>query len=184
MKAAVVKRREPEKSFLHRYFAKMKTAERTTQKALPENAIMGFFGGFLTILVLMLITQISGDSWIMAPFGASCVLAYSAWDAPFSQPRNIVGGHFISTLVGLAILHSIGTSIWSISLAVGIAIAMMVLTKTVHPPAGADPLVVMLAKSEWSFLLFPSLFGAIAIVFIALLINNLHNNRSYPRFWY
>ncbi len=184
MSRTLSKVKVPEKSVFLDYFSKMKTTERTPQKVLPANAIMGFAGGFLTIFVLMAITEFSGQLWIMAPFGASCVLAYSAWDVPFSQPRNIIGGHFISTLVGLTVLHTIGISLWSVSFAVGLAIALMVVTKTTHPPAGADPLVVMLSKSAWTFLLFPALFGALATVFIALLINNLHSNRKYPMFWY
>ncbi|ALC82561.1 hypothetical protein AM592_13980 [Bacillus gobiensis] len=171
-------------SFFSRYLSKMKTKERTPMKALPENAVMGFLGGFLTIFVLMALSKFSGNTWIMAPFGASCVLAFSAWNVPFSQPRNIIGGHMISTLVGLIILSTIGDSLWAVALAVGLAIALMVITKTTHPPAGADPLVVILSKSQWSFLWFPSLFGALATVVIALIINNLHKERKYPTFWY
>jgi CBS-domain-containing membrane protein len=68
-------------------------------------------------------------------------------------------------------------------LAVGLAIAVMMLTKTTHPPAGADPLVVMLGHYSWSYLITPVLTGAVIIVFLALLINNLRSNRNYPTFW-
>jgi CBS-domain-containing membrane protein len=69
-------------------------------------------------------------------------------------------------------------------LAVGSAIAAMMLTKTTHPPAGADPIVVILAGSGWSFLVTPVLLGSVLIVVIAIIINNLHRHRKYPTFWY
>ncbi|MEC1177149.1 HPP family protein [Metasolibacillus meyeri] len=69
------------------------------------------------------------------------------------------------------------------ALAVGLAIAMMMLTKTTHPPAGADPLVVMLGTFSWSYLFSPVLIGSTIIVIFALLINNMRSNRNYPTFW-
>jgi CBS-domain-containing membrane protein len=140
-------------------------------------------GGFLTIFALILLTKITSAVWLMAPFGASCVLAFGLWNAPLSQPRNIIGGHFVSTFVGLASYHFFGDEPWAIGLAVGLAIAVMMLTKTTHPPAGADPLVVMLGQYGWSYLFTPVLTGAVIIVLLALLINNLRSNRSYPTFW-
>lgn len=165
------------------YWGKMITQARSPLKALPINAAMGFLGGFITIYLLATLTSLSSNMWLMAPFGASCVLAFCVWDAPLSQPRNIIGGHFISTLIGLIAFHVFGQDTWVISLGVGLAIALMVLTKTTHPPAGADPIVVILAGSSWDFLLFPTLFGSIVVVVAALIINNFKMDRQYPKFW-
>lgn len=119
----------------------------------------------------------------MAPFGASCVLAFGLWDAPLSQPRNIVGGHLVSSAVALSAYHTLGDSLWVLALVVGLAIAAMIATRTTHPPAGADPIVVMLEGSAWSFLFAPVLVGACLIALLALLINNLDRARKYPTFW-
>lgn len=108
----------------------------------------------------------------MAPFGASCVLAFGIWDAPFSRPRNIVGGQLITTLSGIALLHLFGQSVWVMAAGVGLAIGLMMLTKTTHPPAGADPLVVIAGCRGWSFLLAPVLIGSVLILAAAVLINN------------
>lgn len=169
---------------MNKFIGKMITSERSPLIIWPHNVFMGFLGGFLTILLLSVLTQFSDSLWLMAPFGASCVLLYGLWDAPLSQPRNIIGGHFISTFIGLLVYHNIGDSNWAIALAVGLSISAMVITKTTHPPAGADPIVVIMAGSSWSFLYFPALFGAVVIVLLGLIINNLHPSRRYPKFWY
>ena len=119
----------------------------------------------------------------MAPFGASCVLAFGIWDSPLSQPRNIIGGHLISTFTGLVLYHLFGQGPIVMAVGVGLAIAFMMLTKTTHPQAGADPLVVIIAGSGWSFLFTPVLIGALVIVLAALLVNNLDKKRCYPLFW-
>lgn len=176
--------KEKETRFFHiRYLSKMKGKGRSPLQINVKDAITGLIGGFLTIFALILLTNMTSAVWLMAPFGASCVLAFGLWNAPLSQPRNIIGGHFVSTFVGLAFYHLFGDEPWAIGLAVGLAIAVMMLTKTTHPPAGADPLVVMLGHYSWSYLITPVLTGAVIIVFLALLINNLRSNRNYPTFW-
>ncbi|MDU0203562.1 MULTISPECIES: HPP family protein [Paenibacillus] len=166
------------------FWLKMRSKDRSPLKVVPRNALIGSIGGFIAIALLALLTDLTANAWIMAPFGATCVLAFGLWDAPLSQPRNIIGGHLISTLVGLLFFHLFGRSVWVIAIAVGLAIGLMMLTKTTHPPAGADPLVVILSGSSWSFLFAPVLIGSVLIVIIALIINNLDKKRRYPTFWY
>lgn len=137
-----------------------------------SHAPIGALGGFLAIAMLALLTSWTSNPWIMAPFGASCVLAFGIWDAPFSRPRNIVGGHLITTLSGIALFHLFGQSVWVMAAGVGLAIGLMMLTKTTHPPAGADPLVVIAGRRGWSFLLAPVLIGSVLILAAAVLINN------------
>lgn len=165
------------------FFTKMNGAGRSPLKVLPQNVAIGAVGGFTAITILAFLTNFTSEAWIMAPFGASCVLAFGLWDAPLSQPRNIIGGHLVSTFVGLALYHLFGEGPVIMAVGVGLAIGFMMLTKTTHPPAGADPLVVIMAGSSWSFLLAPVLIGAVVIVIIALLVNNLDKKRRYPTFW-
>jgi len=164
-------------------FSKMGGAGTNPLKVSARTASIGFIGGFITIGLLAFLTSFTSSMWLMAPFGASCVLAFIAWDAPFSQPRSIIGGHLISASVGLLLYHLLGDGFWVIALGVGAAIALMHLTRTTHPPAGANPIVVIMAGSSWSFLLNPVLIGSILIVVIALVINNLDHNRQYPKYW-
>ncbi|NHN32661.1 HPP family protein [Paenibacillus agricola] len=161
----------------------MRGQARSPLKVVPRNALIGAIGGFTAIALLAFLSDLTTSVWLMAPFGATCVLAFGLWDAPLSQPRNIIGGHFISTLVGLLCSHFFGSSNWVMAAAVGLAIGLMMLTKTTHPPAGADPLVVILSGSGWSFLFSPVLIGSVLIVLVALIINNLDKTRKYPTFW-
>lgn len=150
--------------------------------SLPK-AAWGALGGFIVILLLSMLTEKSDLVWIMAPFGATCVLVFGIWDSPLSQPRNVIGGHLISTGIGLLLYHLFGQGSFVMAAGVGLAIGLMVLTKTTHPPAGADPLVVIIAGSSWSFLINPVLIGTIVIVGMALIINNLDKAKKYPTFW-
>jgi CBS-domain-containing membrane protein len=152
------------------YLKKMRGGGKSPLRVMPLNVIYGFAGGCITIGILAWLSHASGSLWLMAPFGASCVLAFGLWDAPLSQPRNIIGGHVVSTCVGLIFSHLFGNGIWVIAVAVGSAIAAMILTRTTHPPAGADPIVVILEGSAWSFLVTPVLIGAFTIALLALLI--------------
>ncbi|MCR8660051.1 HPP family protein [Paenibacillus endoradicis] len=166
------------------YFNKMKGQGQNPLKVNTKDILTSLVGGFITIISLLLLTSITNSTWLMASFGATCVLAYSAWNAPLSQPRNIIGGHFITSLIGMCMLHWFGDSPWVIGLAVGIAIATMMLTKTTHPPAGANPIIIITGNYGWDFLWSPVLIGALIIVLIALIINNLRQDRAYPTFWY
>ncbi|MGQ0455072.1 iron chelate uptake ABC transporter family permease subunit, partial [Bacillus sp. SS-TM] len=111
----------------------------------------------------------------MAPFGASCVLAFGVWNAPLSQPRNIIGGHLISTFIGLSIYHLFGNEYWTIALAVGMAIAVMMLTRTTHPPAGADPIIVILFEFRMPRMVIAILVGS-ALAMSGAILQGLSRN--------
>jgi len=144
---------------------------------------ISWMGGCLAIAVVAYITQVSHTNLILSSFGATCVLVFGFPESPFSQPRNVIAGHFIASLVGLLFLMLFGAQWWSVALAVGTAIALMQLTRTVHPPAGSNPVIVMLTAPAWNFLLTPTLVGAVLLVLVALLFNNLVKGRSYPQYW-
>ncbi|MFD1707499.1 HPP family protein [Siminovitchia sediminis] len=165
------------------FISKMKGEGVSPLKVDVKDAMTGLIGGFLTISALGILTGVTSTAWLMAPFGASCVLVFGAWNAPLSQPRNVIGGHMISSFVGLAMYHLFGNEAWAVGLAVGLAIAVLMLTKTTHPPAGANPLVIMMGDYNWSFLFSPVLIGSLIVVGFALLINNLRRDRIYPTFW-
>ena len=145
--------------------------------------LMSFIGAFIAIGTTGWLSYISGVPWLMASFGASCVFAFGVPDSPLAQPRSIIGGHVVSTLVGLLILGTLGDSWWAGALAVGLALAVMQQTRTLHAPAGANPLVVLAASAPVSFLVTPVLTGAIVIVLVAWCLNNIRSPGSYPKYW-
>ncbi|MDR0529117.1 MAG: HPP family protein [Zoogloeaceae bacterium] len=148
-----------------------------------EDILRGWAGGALAIAAVAYLAETSGYSLVLGSFGASCVLLFGFPDAPFSQPRNVIGGHFLASLIGLLFLSAFGASWWSAALAAGTAIAGMMLTRAVHPPAGSNPVIVMLSAPAWDFLLTPTLAGTILLVIVALIFNNLARKKAYPRYW-
>ena len=148
-----------------------------------QAAAIAWVGGFIAIAAVALTGDFMAWVLMLGSFGASCVLIFGFPDAPFSQPRNAVCGHVLSSFVGLVFLHLFGPEWWSVAAAVGTAIALMMLTRTVHPPAGSNPVIVFLSAPSWEFLLFPTLIGALIIVAVALVYNNVTRKARYPKYW-
>ena len=148
--------------------------------------LKGFLGGTLGILILSLLSQYSDIPWLMAPFGATCVLLFAVPASPLAQPRNVIGGHLIAATVGLIMLYALGDSFTVMSFAVGIAIMTMQYFRAVHPPAGANPIVIILAGTsavDFSFLITPVLVGSVALVALASLLNNIGTATAWPSYW-
>ncbi|WP_020180402.1 HPP family protein [Methylopila sp. M107] len=142
-------------------------------------AAVAGLGGFIVIFLLAELSQMSGAALLIAPFGASCVLVFGLPQSPLAQPRNVIGGHLVSATVGLVAFALLGATPLAFGLGVGAAIAAMLVTRTTHPPAGADPIVVILAGASWPFLFAPVLVGAVAIVLGGIVFHRLLG-RTYP----
>lgn len=152
-------------------------------RVAPRQVLAAGLGGVLAIGLVAGATSISGSPMVLGSFGASCVLMFGFPDSPFSQPRNVVLGHFLSSFVGLAVLSMFGAHGWAMALAAGAAIMVMLATRTVHPPAGSNPVIIFLTQPGWSFLLLPTLAGALILVAAAALYLNLTTRTAYPRYW-
>ncbi|MCL6449653.1 MAG: HPP family protein [Armatimonadetes bacterium] len=120
---------------------------------------------------------------LLASFGATAALVYGVPDNPFSQPRNVIGGHLISATTGVLLYHLAGTTWWSITLAVSAAIVLMMVARSFHPPGGATAFIAVWNAQGYLFIFAPVFVGAVLLVLIALLINNIGNIRYYPRYW-
>lgn len=171
------------KTFIFVFLSKMKGQAENPLKVNVKNVCITFLGVSVTLLLLFFLTTHMSMPWLIAPFGASCLLAIGCWNSPYAQPRNIIAGHEITSFVGLAMYHLFGNEPWTIAIAVGLASALMMLTKTTHPPAAADSFIIIMDYHSWSFLFAPILLGTIVIVIMALIINNLQSDRVYPIFW-
>lgn len=136
-------------------------------------ALVAGVGGFLTIGLLATINASEALPLLIAPFGASCVLVFGVPASPFARPRNVIGGHLVAAFMGLAAVSLLGPGPLGIALGVGLAIAAMMVTDTVHPPAGANPIVVALTQAGWPFLAAPVLVGAATIVVAGLIYRRL-----------
>ncbi|TXY06006.1 HPP family protein [Vibrio mimicus] len=138
-------------------------------------SIFAGVGAFLAIgLLTFLDSTLTNVALLMAPFGATAVLVFGVPNSPLAQPKNVIFGHLITAFVGIFFTQFIGVSPLSLALATGVAVSAMLLTKTTHPPAGANPLLIMLAGQSWTFLVTPVLLGAVLIVLVGKSMQVLH----------
>ena len=145
-----------------------------------NNSLIAAIGGFICITILSFLSELNNIYiWLIPPFGATMVLVMSVHDSPLAQPKNIFFGHVLSGLSGIIIITLIGSNLYSLGLGVGLAIFIMMLTKTVHPPAGGNPLIVILGDQTLSFIFMPLAAGSIVIILFAVIYNKIVG-RSYP----
>ncbi|MFZ4967737.1 HPP family protein [Pseudomonas sp. Mn2068] len=127
---------------------------------------LGAFAGLAGLGGLVMAT---GQPWLIGSFGATGVLLFAYPEGPFSQVRNVIGGHFLASLVALLCLQLLGPGLVPMALAGGLATVLMVVTRTVHPPAGGNPVIIFMMQPGWSFLLVPTLGGACFLMLLGWL---------------
>jgi len=124
--------------------------------------------------------------FLIGSFGATCVLIYGAIQSPLAQPRNLIGGHLISAIIGVTVYKLVPQPIWiSAPLAVSLSIIAMQYTKTLHPPGGATALIAVIGTDHikslgYLYILYPVLTGVLILLVVALVFNNITNQRKYP----
>ena len=118
---------------------------------------------------------------VFVPFATSIVLVMGSPETDAAQPRALVGGHLVATAVGLLMVKVVGPGPWVAAVSVGLAIAAMQLSRTFHPPAGIDPLVVVVNDMSWTFLLAPVAIGACGLAAMAFVWHNTVRQGAWPR---
>ena len=143
--------------------------------------VAGFFSAF-TIGVLTILTFKSTIGLFLAgSFGSSMVLLFGFPESPFAQPRNVFFGHLITAMVGVIFVNLIPLPIYiSIALAVGVGIFLMILLNVVHPPAGGNPIIVIIGSVSFDYLILPIMSGCLIIISLAILINRFILKKKYP----
>ena len=137
-----------------------------------KNNFISAFGAFLCISALAYLNSFDESNlWLIPPFGASMVLVMAVHESPLAHPKNILFGHIISAFSGVFVFSVLGSSFISLGLAVGLAIFLMMATKTVHPPAGANPIIAILGAKGMGFIFMPVAVGASFIVLFAIIYN-------------
>lgn len=130
-------------------------------------SVIAGIGATLAIgLLSFLEVSMSEVALVMAPFGATTVLVFGVPDSPLAQPKNVIFGHLLTAIIGVAFTQYVGVTPLTLALATGLGVSGMLLTKTTHPPAGANPMLIMLAGQGWSFIFTPVLIGAVLIVLV------------------
>jgi CBS-domain-containing membrane protein len=139
------------------------------ERGILAIVVAGALGGAAAVGLMEAASAYSAFPLSYIPFATSIVVVMGSPEAPPAQPRALIGGHLISTVIGLVIVKSMGPGPWVAALAVGLSIVAMHLTRTFHPPAGIDPLIVVLNDLSWPFLLMPVAVGACALALFAFL---------------
>jgi len=141
--------------------------------------------GIIASLQTLFLTE-QDNFFLIGSFGASSVLIYGAIQSPLAQPRNLIGGHLISAITGVVVQQTLPDILWlTAPLAVSLAIVLMQITKTLHPPGGATALIAIIGSAKikslgFLYILSPVLTGALTLLAVALIFNNLTSNRKYP----
>ncbi len=169
---------------MKKLFSKMKTSQLSPKRVSLKHICWAWVGSAMAIGLVAYASSFASMPLIFAPLGASAVLAFAVSDSPLAQPRNIIGGHFVSAFVAILFLLIFGSAWWVTPLAVASAIAAMQFTKTVHPPAGANPIIVVMTAASWDFLIMTVVPGAILLTMVAIIFNNLDSDRRYPTYWW
>jgi CBS-domain-containing membrane protein len=147
----------------------------------PARLAVQIGGTAAALLLAHVALSFTEHPWLLPSLGGSCVILFGMPRGPMAQPRSFLGGHLVATVVGLALRSAFDllggpVEIW-IALAVGLALAAMALTRTIHSPAGANPVVVFVEGAGWEFLASPLLPGLATLFLVAYAANNL------PRPW-
>jgi CBS-domain-containing membrane protein len=176
-----------------KYINKMKGTTQSPPLVNFSEIIWSWIGAFLGIALVAFVNYniFKGTDLVMiiGSFGATAVLIYGAIRSPLAQPRNLIGGHVISAVIGVTTYNLLNSHMWlAASIAVATAIAIMHATKTLHPPGGATALIAVIGSQKihnlgYLYAIIPAGLGATIMLVVALLINNIPKSRRYPEFW-
>ena len=152
------------------------------KKLIIQSTLAGFFS-IITIGILTVLTyKTSYGIFLIASFGSTMVLLYGYPESPFAQPKNIILGHFLTAFIGIIFLNFVPLPIFlNIPLAVGFGVMFMILFKVTHPPAGGNPIIVIIGSVSFDYLLTPVLIGSIIVVLFGVIINKFLFKKEYPK---
>ena len=152
------------------------------KKLIIQSTLAGFFS-IITIGILTVLTyKTSYGIFLIASFGSTMVLLYGYPESPFAQPKNIILGHFLTALIGIIFLNFVPLPIFlNIPIAVGFGVMFMILFKVTHPPAGGNPIIVIIGSVSFDYLLTPVLIGSMIVVMFGVIINKFLFKKEYPK---
>ena len=152
-------------------------------KSKIYQSILASISSIITIGILTLLTyKTSYGVFLIASFGSTMVLLYGYPESPFAQPKNIFFGHLLTSLVGIICLNFIAMPIFVIiPIAVGLGAGLMILLNVTHPPAGGNPIIVIIGSVSYDYLITPVILGSIIVIVFGVLINRLILKKQYPK---
>jgi len=155
---------------------------KTLKKHIFKSISAGIFS-VITIGVLTLLTyKTEYGVFLIASFGSTMVLLYGYPESPFAQPKNIFFGHLLTSAVGVILLNVFPLPIFIlIPFAVGIGVMLMIILNVTHPPAGGNPIIVIIGSVSFEYLLTPVITGSIIVIGFGYIINKFIQKKQYPK---
>ena len=149
---------------------------------LKQSILAGVFS-IITIGILTLLTyKTELGIFLLASFGSSMVLLYGYPESPFAKPKNIFFGHFLTSLVGVIFVNFVPLPIYIIiPVAVGIGVGLMIILNVTHPPAGGNPIIVIMGSVSFEYLISPVISGSIIVIVFGIILNKFIAKRNYPK---
>jgi CBS-domain-containing membrane protein len=154
---------------------------KITKEKVLKASIAGIFSTITIGFLALLTYKTPFGLFLAASFGASMVLLYGFPESPFSQPKNIFFGHFLTTLIGIIFVNYIYLPIFiNIALSVGLGIFFMIIFDVVHPPAGGNPIMVIIGGVSYEYLINPIIFSCLIILLFGIILNKFILKKNYP----
>ena len=154
-------------------------------KITKENFFKAIVAGVLSAITIGALTLLTYKTtlglFLTASFGSSMVLLYGFPESPFAQPKNIFFGHLLTSFIGILFINYIPLPIFiNLALAVGFGVFFMIIFNVVHPPAGGNPIIVIIGGVSFEYLLNPVIFGCLIILLFGIILNKFILNKNYP----
>ena len=153
-----------------------------------ENLQKSIYAALFSIITMSVLTLLTYKTtyglFLITSFGSSMVLIYGYPESPFSQPKNVFFGHLVTSVVGILFLYLLPLpNFILIPIAVGISIGLMILLNITHPPAGANPIIVIMGSVSLDYIISPIILGSIIILIFAIILNKFILRKNYPSKW-
>lgn len=178
---------------IQQYLKKMRGGAPTPIRAPLYEILWSALGSFFGIAGIYLVGHshdlgVESSLFLVGSFGASAILIYGVPNSPYAQPRNLIGGHIFSAIAGVSCAMLIPIPMIAAAMAVALAVVVMHLTRSIHPPGGATALIAVIGGQNihelgYWYVLTPIASGAVLMLIVAVIINNLSSQRRYPSFW-
>ena len=151
-----------------------------------DNLVRSILAGLFSAITIGALTYLTYKTtlglFLIASFGSSMVLLYGYPESPFAQPKNIFFGHLLTALVGVIISNFVPLPIFlTIPIAVGLGVGLMILFNVTHPPAGGNPIIVIIGSVSFDYLINPIITGSIIVLAFGVVINRFILKKKYPK---